>query len=93
MLGDGSQVSYVWFRFVDQPSFQQYSFSKQKKRELQALVEEIHRSWPLDRDYMAPPTSGELVTLDAGLIVDPPSGYEVGYVPIVVRQEVAIVGE
>ena len=90
VLGDGSQVSYVWFRFVDQPSFQQYSFSEQKKRELQALVEEIHRSWPLDRDYMAPPTSGELVTLDAGLIVEPPSGYEVGYVPIVVRQEVAI---
>jgi hypothetical protein len=40
---------------------------------------------------MAPPTFGELVTLDAGLIVEPPSGYEVGYVPIVVRQEVAII--
>jgi len=91
VLGDGSQVSYVWFRFVDQPSFQQYNFSEQKKLELQALVEKIHRFWPITRDYMAPPTSGELVTLDAGLIVEPPPGYEVGYVPVVVRQEVAII--
>jgi hypothetical protein len=36
---------------------------------------------------MAPPTSGALVTLDPALIVTPPKGLEVGYVPIVTRQE------
>ena len=87
VLGDGSKVSYSWYRFVDQPSFQQYRWSAEKKARLQALVEGIHRSWPIDRDYMPPPTSGELVALDPALFVTPPTGLEVGYVPIVTRQE------
>ena len=59
----------------------------ERKARLQALVEKIHRSWPIDRDYMPPPTSGELVALDPALFVTPPPGLEVGYVPIVTRQE------
>ena len=47
----------------------------------------IHANWPIDRDYMAPPSSGELVILDTALLVTPPKGMEVGYVPIVTRQE------
>ncbi|MEO1696950.1 MAG: hypothetical protein AAFU73_06625 [Planctomycetota bacterium] len=86
-LCDGSRVTYCWYRFVDQPTFQQYDWSRGKKRDLQAFVERIHRAWPIDRDYMAPPTSGELVSLDPALFVTPPKGMEVGYVPIVVRQE------
>jgi hypothetical protein len=58
----------------------------EKKAKLQALVEKIHASWPIDRDYIAPPTWGKLVTLDASLIVTPPKGMEVGYVPIVTAQ-------
>jgi len=88
-LGDGSLVTYSWYRFVDQPSFQQYDWSKAKKAKLQGLVEKIHRAWPIDRDYMPPPTAGELVSLDPALFVTPPKGMEVGYVPIVTRQEVA----
>jgi len=88
-LTDGSLVTYYWYRFVDQPSFQQYNFSKAKKDKLQALVEKIHAQWPIDFDYMAPPTIGELVTLDPALLVTPPKGMEVGYVPIVTRQEAA----
>jgi hypothetical protein len=87
VLGDGSKVTYAWYRFVDQPSFQQYHWSDEKKAQLQRLVENIHRSWPIDRDYMQPPTSGELVSLDPALFVTPPPGMEVGFVPIVVRQE------
>ncbi len=85
-LADGSIVTYSWYRFVDQPSFQQYQWSAEKKDKLQALVEKIHKSWPIDRDCMAPPTRGTLVTLDPGLIVLPPAGLEVGYVPIVTGQ-------
>jgi hypothetical protein len=85
-LGDGSRVTYSWYRFVDQPSFQQYNWSEEKKAALQALVEKIHAQWPIDRDYMAPPSRGALATLDPALLVTPPKGLEVGYVPIVTRQ-------
>jgi hypothetical protein len=85
-LIDGSVVTYYWYRFIDQPSFQQYGFSAEKKAKLQEFVEKLHTSWPIDRDYMAPPGRGELVTLDSALLVTPPKGMEVGYVPIVTRQ-------
>jgi hypothetical protein len=85
-LVDGSSVAYSWYRFVDQPSFQQYRWSEEKKAKLQALVEKIHATWPIDREYMAPPVRGKLATLDPGLLVTPPEGLEVGYVPIVTGQ-------
>ncbi len=86
-LADGSVVTYSWYRFVDQPSFQQYHWSAEKKAELQVFVEKLHASWPIDRNYMAPPTTGKLVALDNGLIVTPPHGLETGYVPIVTGQK------
>lgn len=86
-LTDGSMVTYSWFRFVDQPSFQQYPWSAEKKAKLQAFVEKLHARWRMDGDYMAPPTRGNLVALDPGLLVTPPKGLEAGYVPIVTRQE------
>lgn len=85
-LVDGSVVTYSWYRFVDQPSFQQYRWSAEKKARLQAFVEKLHAAWPMDRDYMAPPTRGKLVALDPALLVTPPKGLEVGYVPIVTHQ-------
>lgn len=86
-LEDGSTVTYHWYRFIDQPAFQQYDWSAQERRQLQAFVEQIHRHWTIDKEYMAPPTTGKLVTIDNALIVTPPEGMEVGYVPIVTRQE------
>jgi len=88
-LVDGSVVTYSWYRFVDQPSFQQYHWSEEKKANLQAFVARLHANWPTDRDYMAPPTRGKLVSLDPALLVTPPPGLEAGYVPIVTRQEKA----
>ena len=85
-LVDGSVVTYSWYRFVDQPSFQQYKWGDDKKAKLQSLVEKLHANWPIDRNYMGMPTRGELVKLDPALIVTPPKGLEVGYVPIVTRQ-------
>jgi hypothetical protein len=85
-LVDGSVVTYHWYRFIDQPSFQQYNWSGEKRAKLQALVEKIHANWPIDRDYMAPPTHGKLAAFDPALLVTPPKGLEVGYVPIVTRQ-------
>ena len=88
-LVDGSEVTYSWYRFVDQPSLQQYSWNAEKKARLQALVEKLHANWPTDRNYMAPPTRGRLVSLDPALLVTPPKGLETGYVPIVTRQAAA----
>ncbi|MBP7936460.1 MAG: hypothetical protein KA354_17615 [Phycisphaerae bacterium] len=85
-LADGSVVTYSWYRFIDQPSFQQYGWSAQKKAKLQAFVEKIHANWLIDRDYMAPPSRGTLVALDPALLVTPPKGLGAGYVPIVTRQ-------
>jgi hypothetical protein len=85
-LADGSLVTYAWYRFVDQPSFQQYNWSAEKKAKLQAFVERIQATWPIDRDYLPPPSHGTLVSLDPALLVTPPQGLEVGYVPIVTRQ-------
>ena len=54
---------------------------------MQARVELIHANWSEEDEYMAPPTVGNLATVDPGAIVTPPAGMEVGYVPIVTRQE------
>ena len=89
VLRDGSTATYAWYRFIDQPVFQQYDWAPEKKRRLQLLVESIHAHWPIDRSYLPARTGGRLVDLDPGLLVTPPSGLEVGYVPIVVRQELA----
>lgn len=85
-LVDGSVVTYSWYRFVDQPSFQQYPWSAEKKAKLQAFVEKLHAAWSTDREYTAPPTRGKLVLLDRALLVTPPKGLEAGYVPIVTHQ-------
>lgn len=89
ILADGSKVTYRWYRFVDQPVFQQYVWTMEEKSRLQALVEEIHTRWGIDGEYMPPLSEGSLVTLDPALIVSPPPEFAVGYVPIVTRQEAA----
>jgi len=89
VLSDGSQVTYYWYRFVDQPALQHLKLPANEKARLQAMVQQIQADWPITRDYMAPPSSGTLATLDSALIVTPPKGMEVGYVPIVTRQEYA----
>jgi hypothetical protein len=53
---------------------------------LQSLVEKIHAAWPINREYIPEPTFGELVSLDKNLIVTPPKGLEIGYVPIAIKQ-------
>ncbi|MBS1701721.1 MAG: hypothetical protein JST12_08670 [Armatimonadetes bacterium] len=86
-LADGSVVTYYWYRFVDQPTLQHEHLSEAEKAKLQAMVEKIHRNWTPDKQYMAPPKRGKLATLDPALIVKPPKGLEVGYVPVAIRQD------
>jgi hypothetical protein len=54
---------------------------------VQQRVEKLHRAWTKDRDDLTPPDFGSLAEIDPALIVNPPPGLEVGYVPIATRQE------
>ncbi|HAK93752.1 MAG TPA: hypothetical protein DCM87_01765 [Planctomycetes bacterium] len=85
-LGDGSVVTYYWYRFADQPALLNADLTDQEREAMQARVEKLHRSWRKDRDYLAPPAIGKLADIDPALIVAPPPGLEAGYVPIATRQ-------
>ena len=80
-------VTYYWYRFADQPALLNAGLTDDEREQLQKRVEEIHRSWRKNRDYLAPPTVGTLADIDPALLVKPPKGMEVGYVPIATRQE------
>ncbi|MBV72380.1 MAG: hypothetical protein CMH52_13735, partial [Myxococcales bacterium] len=82
-LNDCSQVTYRWYRFIDQPVFQQYDWTEAEKENLQELIEKIHRHWSIETTYLPEPAHGELASFDTGLLVTPPAGLEVGYVPVV----------
>lgn len=88
-LGDGSIVTYYWYRFADQPALLNADLTKDERELMQSRVEKLHRAWTKDRDYLAPPTVGALAELDPAQIVTPPKGLEIGYVPIATRQELA----
>jgi hypothetical protein len=85
-LGDGSIVTYYWYRFADQPALLNADLTNDEREALQARVEKLHRSWKRDRDYLPPPAIGKLAELDPALVVRPPAGLEIGYVPIATRQ-------
>jgi len=84
--GDGSVVTYYWYRFADQPALLNADLTDKEREILQARVEKLHRNWKKDRDYLPPPTIGKLADIDPALILTPPTGFETGYVPIATRQ-------
>lgn len=88
-LGDGTIVTYYWYRFADQPALLNAGLTQQEREKIQRRVEKLHRSWTKDRDYLPPPSRGTLADVDPALVVKPPKGLEIGYVPIATRQELA----
>jgi hypothetical protein len=87
-LRDGSQVTYRWYKFVDQPSLQRFEMNAAEKAGIQGAIEKMQSQWN-NFAMMKDPTLGSLVSFDEGLIVTPPKGLEIGYVPIVVKQKAA----
>ena len=85
-LGDGSVVTYYWHRFADQPALLNADLTADEREQLQERVERIHRRWTKDKEYLPPNTIGTLADLDPAVIVTPPKGLEIGYMPIVTRQ-------
>ncbi|MBL9135411.1 MAG: hypothetical protein JNK85_06065 [Verrucomicrobiales bacterium] len=88
-LGDGSVVTYFWYRFAGQPALLNADLTDQEREDVQVRVEKLHRTWKRNRDYLPPPASGTLADLDPALVVAPPAGMEAGFVPVVTRQEAA----
>ena len=86
-IGDGTELTYYWYRFIDQPSIIQANLPTEMRTSLQERVELIHTNWHHTDNYIADPSGGTLVGLDPGQIVTPPAGFEIGYVPIVTRQQ------
>lgn len=84
---DGSVVTYYWYRFADQPALLNADLSDKEREDIQKRVEKLHRTWTKDRQYLAPPKIGTLADIEPALIMTPPKGLEIGYVPIVTRQE------
>jgi hypothetical protein len=84
--GDGSVVTYYWYRFADQPALLNADLTDQEREQLQQRAEKLHRHWTKDRQYLPSPKTGTLAALDPALIVTPPAGFGVGYVPIATRQ-------
>lgn len=86
-LGDGSKLTYYWYKFIDQPAIIHANLPETMRQNLQKRVELIHANWRYTENYLPNLDSGTLVGLDPALIVSPPAGMEIGYVPIVTRQE------
>jgi len=87
--GDGSVVTYYWYRFADQPALLNADLTDQEREQIQQRAEKLHRHWTKDRQYLPAPKTGTLAALDPALIVTPPPGLEIGYVPIATRQAAA----
>jgi len=85
-LGDGSVATYFWYRFADQPALLNADMTAEARETLQKRAEMLHRQWTKEREYLPPPTVGKLAELDPAVLVTPPKGLEIGYVPIVTRQ-------
>ena len=86
-LGDGSTLTYYWYRFIDQPAIIQAKLPEDIRTKMQSRVELIHSNWSHTDEYMAAPAIGNIAAIDPKAIVQPPAGLEIGYVPIVTRQE------
>ena len=87
--GDGSKVTYYWYRFADQPALLNADLTDTERETLQERVEKIHATWKMDGDYLPAPKIGQLADIDDALVVTPPPGFEIGYVPIATRQELS----
>lgn len=85
-IGDGSTLTYYWYRFADQPALLNADLTKEEREEMQRRVELLHRHWTKEKEYLPPPMIGRLAEIDPALLVTPPKGLEIGYVPIVTRQ-------
>ncbi len=85
-LSDGSNAVYYWYRFNEQPAILNSYMNDQERQLVQKRVEMIHSQWSRDASFVPDPKQA-LASLDQGLLVKPPAGLEIGYVPVCVHQQ------
>jgi hypothetical protein len=85
-LVDGTTVTYRWFKFVDQPTLKRLNLSVSERNRLQNIAEDMQKSWQ-QKSLQPGATAGVLGSFDKNLLVSPPNGYEIGFVPIITKQE------
>ena len=56
------------------------------------MVGKIHAHWTITQKYLPAPSGGILAAFDSALLVMPPAGLEIGYVPVVTHQEPSLEG-
>jgi len=103
-LQNGSIATYVWFKFIEQPSLKTAqqnhpeTYTDAYLEELQSYIENLHATInqnslvnptkPIVINYRGGPNPDNkdphLAKLDSGQIVQIPSGFDVGYVPVVI---------
>lgn len=97
-LDDGSKVDYRWYKFKDQPTFIQLKkefpdiYTDEYLESLQEKIEHIHANWQDSKDFLSRPSSAQtynvnLVEIDNELILEPPAGKEIGWVPVAISVE------
>lgn len=87
-----SWIAYRWYRFIDQPGFQNLLLSEEEKDYMQSRVEWLHGELSGRDQWMKAPDLGgaaePLVKVDPAQIVEPPAHMRKGYVPIAVYEGV-----
>ncbi|WP_434036412.1 hypothetical protein [Formosa sp. 4Alg 33] len=87
-LEDGSTAVYYWYKFNEQPSILNSDMNEAERALIQKRIELIHTNWHSDDQYFPDPKQ-EKIALDKNLLVTPPKGLEVGYVPICIHQQLS----
>ena len=57
-LSDGSNVTYVWYKFINQPAISKLNIDLESKIKLQQLIEKFHRQYGTNGLTFADPSKG-----------------------------------
>lgn len=76
-------LAFRWYRFIDQPPLQRAKLTSAERNYLQSRIENLHRANPSQWLKPGPAVlNAGRAAIDEGLVVTPPAGMEIGYVPI-----------
>ena len=70
-LNAGSNVDYVWYRFIDQPAITRLGLDASELTQLQSWAEALHANAGVNGVAFGPPSSGTLATIQATALVTP----------------------
>lgn len=83
-----SVLGYKWYKFTEQPVMQRMRLTAEQKAYMQRRIETLHASTPRLSQWIKErgARANGLAELEASLLVRPPAGMDVGYVPVAVYE-------